>query len=71
MITSNETATEKSTYSVVEAARLLGLSRNSVYQAIDRGQLPSLKIGKRILIPKILLKRLLEGTDGQYFTPLP
>ncbi len=49
------------TYSVPEAAQLLGLSRNSAYQAILTGELPHLKIGKRILVPKVQLLKLLEG----------
>ena len=42
---------ERLTYSVKEAAGLLGLSKNSAYQACLTGQIPHLKIGKRILIP--------------------
>lgn len=35
-------------------------SRNSAYLACLNGQIPHLKIGKRILIPKASLARLLE-----------
>ena len=52
---------ERLTYNVREAARLLGLSRNSAYQACLKGEIPHLKIGKRVLIPKIQLERLLLG----------
>jgi len=69
MATANETGNGKGTYTVVEAARRLGLSRNSVYQAINRGELPFLKIGKRLLIPAIPLERLLDGTAGQHSGP--
>lgn len=51
---------ERLTYDVGTAARLLGLSRNSAYLACLNGQIPHLKIGKRILIPKASLARLLE-----------
>ena len=50
------------TYSVTEAAKALGLSRNSCYAACERGELPCLRIGKRILIPRAKLERLLTGT---------
>jgi hypothetical protein len=50
---------ERLTYDVVEASRILGLSRNATYQACLTGQLPHLKIGKRILIPKIIISRML------------
>ena len=50
---------EKLTYTVEEVAKLLGLSRSSMYQAIRNNSVPSLRIGGRILISKIELERLL------------
>jgi excisionase family DNA binding protein len=44
---------------VVEAARLLRLGRNGVYEAIHRKEIPSIKIGRKILIPKAALVRML------------
>lgn len=55
-----ETADERLTYSVPEAARLLGLGRNCGYDAVKRGDIPSVKIGGRILVPKAALDRLLR-----------
>ena len=52
---------ERLTYSVLEAAQKLGLSKNSVYQACAKGEIPHIKIGKRILIPKVSLERLFSG----------
>jgi len=48
-------------FSVDEARMLLGLSRGLIYEAIRRGEIPSLRIGKRILIPRAALQRLLDG----------
>lgn len=48
------------TYDVVSAAKLLGLSRNSAYLACLNGEIPHIKIGKRILIPKVSLERMLN-----------
>jgi len=45
--------------SVPEAAKLLGISRNNAYELVKRGELPSIKLGKRKLIPKIALERKL------------
>ena len=56
---------ERLTYDVGTAAKLLGLSRNSTYLACLTGQIPHLKIGKRILIPKVQLEKLLQGEDIQ------
>lgn len=54
--------TEKLTLTVDEAAQALGLSRNSCYQAVETKAIPSIRIGKRILIPRFALERLL-GKD--------
>ena len=50
---------DRRTLSVEEAGRRLGLSRNSAYLAIQRGELPVIKIGKRLLVPKAALDRML------------
>ena len=46
---------------VPAAGRLLGLGKNATYQAIAPGQLPSLRIGRRVLVPRDRLRALLEG----------
>lgn len=48
------------TYTVEEAAEVIGISRNSAYEAIKRGEIPSIKIGRRILVPKDALHRMLS-----------
>ncbi len=54
------------TLSVAEAARLLGIGRNSAYEAVRRGEIPSIRIGRRVLIPRTALMVLLEcGWDTQ------
>jgi excisionase family DNA binding protein len=49
------------TYSITEAAELLGIGRNSAYEAATRGDLPAIKLGRRLLVPKAALHRLLEA----------
>ncbi len=51
----------KKTISVEEAAALLGISRNTAYEAVRRGEIPSIRIGKRFLIPAAALERMLDG----------
>ena len=57
---------ERSTYTVTEAAQLLGLSRNRTYEAISAGEVPALRIGRRVLVPRAALERMLSevGTDN-------
>ena len=49
----------RKTYSVPEAARVLGIGRSAAYEAARTGQLPTVKIGKRILVPVAALERML------------
>ena len=51
---------EKKTYTVPEAAEALGIGRNAAYEAARTGQLPTIRIGKRILVPVVALERLLD-----------
>ena len=48
------------TMTVGEAGKLLGIGRSSAYGAIRRGELPFLKIGRRILVPRSALFRKIE-----------
>lgn len=47
--------------SVEEAAIALGISRTCAYEAVARGEIPCIRIGRRILIPKVALEKLLAG----------
>jgi excisionase family DNA binding protein len=49
------------TVSVVEAGRLLGLGRNASYEAATRGDLPTIRIGGRIFVPRKALDALLDS----------
>jgi excisionase family DNA binding protein len=51
---------ERVVYTVAEAGRLLGLSRNASYEAAKRGDIPTLRIGRRLLVPKAPFHRMLE-----------
>ncbi len=51
------------TLTVEEAAETLGLSRAFAYDAVRRGEIPSIRIGRRILIPKKALERLLGSSQ--------
>ncbi len=51
---------QKLTLNVNETSKLLGVARGSVYLAIERGEIPVLKLGKRLLIPRKALEDLLD-----------
>jgi len=54
-------AGEKLTLTVPEAARLLGISRVLAYELVRQGKIPALRFGRRLLIPRVALMRLLAG----------
>ena len=49
------------TITVEEAAALLRIGRNLAYEAVKRGELPAIRVGRRLLVPKRALERLLEA----------
>ncbi len=51
---------EKKTLSIPEAGKALGIGRSAAYEAARTGQLPTIRIGRRLLVPIIALERLLE-----------
>lgn len=51
------------TYTIDEVAVKLGIGRNTAYAAARAGQIPVLKIGKRLLVPKVAFDRLLESSS--------
>jgi excisionase family DNA binding protein len=55
-----ESHIERKTLTVTEAARALGVSRHQAYEAAKRGEIPIIKIGKRILVPVAALERILQ-----------
>jgi excisionase family DNA binding protein len=56
---------ERLTYTLNEAARRLGISRALAYEAANRGELPVCRIGRRVLVPRAALLRLLEDAPSE------
>lgn len=57
------------TYTVDEAADLLGISRALAYEAVRRGEIPSLRIGRRILVPRSQFARQFGFDPAEPFEP--
>ena len=49
----------KRTMTVPEAGLVLGLGRGPAYEAARRGDLPTIRIGRRLLVPVAALARML------------
>ena len=57
------TAKDRLTYSVEEAADALGISVKRAYQDVRSGNIPSIKFGRRLIIPRVALEKKLENAD--------
>jgi excisionase family DNA binding protein len=55
------TANNGRVITVGEVASLLRISRGSAYEAVKRGEIPTIRIGRRLLVPSAALERLLGG----------
>ncbi len=52
---------ERRTYTVTEAATVLGISRTSAYERVRAGDLPALRLGRRIVITRAVVDAMLDG----------
>jgi len=57
--TEREKVVAEGTVDIAEACRLTGLGRTFLYSLMDRGQLRYCKVGKRRLVPRCEINRLL------------
>lgn len=57
--------TEKLTYSVIEMARALGISRSNAYDLVQRGLIPSVRLRGRVLIPRRAIDEWLSGKSDR------
>ena len=52
--------------SVEEAAELLGISRSFAYELCARGQLPVLRLGRRLVVPHRALLELIDTAEAAF-----
>ena len=60
---------DKLTLSVEEAAKVLGIGRNLCYDKVKTGEIPVIKIGRRLLVPRSALEQLLSNPKPLNLTP--
>lgn len=51
--------TERLTLTIEETAKLLGIGRQLAYERVKTGDIPVIKIGRRLLVPRSALEKLL------------
>lgn len=52
------------TYTVREAAAILGVGPATLYRAVERNEVPFIAIGKRRLIPRVWVDQEVEKTTA-------
>jgi len=52
---------ERATLKVEEAARIIGCGERKVREGVANGTIPSLRLGRNVLIPRIALLRWIEN----------
>lgn len=50
-------------YTVPEVAKALGMSRSTAYELVAKGEIPSLRIGTRLVVPVKALDELLSAAS--------
>ena len=60
------TGTERLAVSVEEAASLLGISRAFAYELVARSELPALRLGRRIVIPRRAVEAMVEQASAAF-----
>jgi excisionase family DNA binding protein len=56
--------TPRATLTIEEAAQLLRISKSLAYLAARRGEIPTLRIGSRWVVPRVQLERLIAGENA-------
>ena len=56
---------ERLVWTVAEAGLLLGISRAHAYELVARGELPHLRLGRRVVVPKHAIEALLASVHAQ------
>ena len=51
---------QKKVMTVIEAAKELGISKGSAYEAARTGEIPTIRIGRRLIVPRAAFERMLE-----------
>jgi excisionase family DNA binding protein len=52
------------TMTIEAVARELGISRNTAYECARTGQIPTVRLGRRLLVPRAALENMLRGEGG-------
>lgn len=69
MTISDDNGAERLTHSVVEAAGVLGIGKDLAYSLVRTGQLRTVPLGRRIIVPRHTVDELLSRQGAQALVP--
>ena len=55
---------DRLTFTVCEVAEQLGISRTSAYECVRRGEIPSITLGRQLVVSRAVIERLLDTTTA-------
>ena len=56
---------ERLVYTIAETAKLLSLSKGLAYQLAREGKIPVIRLGRRLVVPKISIQRMLAEAGSK------
>ena len=59
--TAGEQPSTKLVVSIAEAAEILGVSDDLIYELTARGELPCVRLGRRKVIPTVAIQAVIDG----------
>ena len=57
--------TDRRALTVTQAANMLGISRALAYELVARRELPAIRLGRRIIIPRHAIDAMLDGWNNE------
>ena len=55
----------KKVLTIMEAAKELGISKGSAYEAARSGEIPTIRIGRRLIVPRVAFDKMLAQAGEQ------
>ncbi len=52
---------KRRTVTISEAAEALGVAPKTLYRAVNRGEVPGIRVGRRLLVPRDFVDRILAA----------
>jgi excisionase family DNA binding protein len=54
---------DREVFTIDEAGLILGLSRPSAYAAARNGEIPTIRVGRRLIVPRYALEKMLSQCE--------